>query len=67
MASSEEYLDFFISIIVRVEEKTYRSMMGEYIVYYCRKIVGGIYDDNIYAKCKVQLTIWWSKGNAIGR
>ena len=50
MASSEEYLDFFISIIVRVEEKTYRSMMGEYIVYYCRKIVGGIYYDRFLVK-----------------
>ena len=32
------------------EETTYRLMMGEYIVYYCRKIVGGIYDDRFLVK-----------------
>ena len=32
------------------EEITYRSMMGEYIVYYRGKIVGGIYDDRFLVK-----------------
>ena len=32
------------------EETTYRLMMGEYIVYYRRKIVGGIYDDRFLVK-----------------
>ncbi|MDX5004622.1 TfoX/Sxy family protein [Streptococcus hominis] len=33
-----------------LEEITYRLMMGEYIVYYCGKIVGGIYDDRFLVK-----------------
>ena len=33
-----------------MEEITYRSMMGEYIVYYRGKIVGGIYDDRFLVK-----------------
>ena len=32
------------------EETTYRLMMGEYIVYYRGKIVGGIYDDRFLVK-----------------
>ena len=29
---------------------TYRAMMGEYIIYYRGKIVGGIYDDRFLVK-----------------
>ena len=29
---------------------TYHAMMGEYIIYYCGKIVGGIYDDRLLVK-----------------
>ena len=45
MASSKEYLNFILEQLSELEEITYRSMMGEYIVYYRGKIVGGIYDD----------------------
>ena len=33
-----------------LEEITYRSMMGEFIIYYHGKIVGGIYDDRLLVK-----------------
>ncbi len=45
MASSKKVLRFHFEQLSRLEEITYRSMMGEYIVYYRGKIVGGIYDD----------------------
>ena len=50
MASSKEYLDFILEQLSELEEITYRSMMGEYIVYYRGKIVGGIYDDRFWVK-----------------
>jgi len=50
MASSKEYLDFILEQLSELEEITYRSMMGEYIVYYHGKIVGGIYDDRFLVK-----------------
>ena len=50
MASSKEYLDFILEQLSELEEITYRSMMGEYIVYYRGKIVGGIYDDRLLVK-----------------
>lgn len=32
------------------EDITYRAMMGEYILYYRGKIIGGIYDDRFLLK-----------------
>ena len=50
MASSKEYLDFILEQLSDLEEISYRSMMGEYIIYYRGKIVGGIYDDRFLVK-----------------
>ena len=50
MASSKEYLDFILEQLSELEEITYRAMMGEYILYYRGKIVGGIYDDRLLIK-----------------
>ena len=33
-----------------MEEITYKAMIGEYIVYYRGKIIGGIYDDSFLVK-----------------
>ena len=50
MASSKEYLDFILEQLSDLEEITYRAMIGEYIIYYRGKIVGGIYDDRLLVK-----------------
>lgn len=50
MASSKDYLDFILEQLSELEEVTYRAMMGEYIIYYRGKIVGGIYDDRLLVK-----------------
>ena len=50
MASSKEYLDFILEQLSELDDVTYRSMMGEYIIYYRAKIVGGIYDDRLLVK-----------------
>ena len=50
MASSKEYLEFILEQLAELEEITYRAMMGEYILYYRGKIVGGIYDDRLLVK-----------------
>ncbi len=33
-----------------LEDISYRAMMGEYIIYYRGKIIGGIYDDRFLVK-----------------
>jgi TfoX/Sxy family transcriptional regulator of competence genes len=50
MASSKKYLDFILGQLSELEDITYRAMMGEYILYYKGKIVGGIYDDRLLVK-----------------
>ncbi len=50
MASSKEYLEFILGQLSDLEGVSYRPMMGEYIIYYCGKIVGGIYDDRFLVK-----------------
>ena len=50
MASSKAYLDFVLEQLSELEEITYRAMMGEYILYYRGKIIGGIYDDRLLVK-----------------
>lgn len=50
MASSQEYLQFVLGQLSELEEITYRSMMGEFIIYYRGRIVGGIYDDRLLVK-----------------
>ena len=50
MSSSREYLDFIFGQLNKPENITYRAMMGEYILYYKGKIVGGIYDDRLLIK-----------------
>lgn len=50
MASSKEYLEFILEQLAELDEIAYRAMMGEYIIYYRGKIVGGIYDDRLLVK-----------------
>ena len=50
MASSKEYLTFILEQLSYLGEFSYRAMMGEYIIYYREKIVGGIYDDRLLVK-----------------
>jgi TfoX/Sxy family transcriptional regulator of competence genes len=50
MASSKDYLEFLMDQLSGLEDVTYRAMMGEYIIYYRGKSVGGIYDDRFLVK-----------------
>lgn len=50
MASTKEYLNFILDQLSDLKEISYRAMMGEFIIYYRSKIVGGIYDDRFLVK-----------------
>ena len=50
MGSSNEYLEYILDQLSDLDDITYRAMMGEYIIYYRGKIVGGIYDDRFLVK-----------------
>ena len=50
MTSSKEYLEYIMEQLSDLDGVSYRAMMGEYIIYYRGKIVGGIYDDRFLIK-----------------
>ena len=50
MASSKECLAFILDQLSELEEMSYRPMMGEYILYYRGKIIGGIYYNRLLLK-----------------
>jgi len=50
MASSKEYLEYILEQLSDLDDITYRAMMGEYIIYFREKIIGGIYDDRFLVK-----------------
>lgn len=47
MASSKEYLEF---VFDQCSDLSARAMMGEYVLYYGGKVVGGIYDNRLLVK-----------------
>ena len=50
MASNKEYLAYILEQLSELEDIRYRAMMGEYILYYREKVVGGIYDNRFLIK-----------------
>ena len=50
MASSKDYLEYVLEQLSEVDGIAHRAMMGEYIIYYQGKVVGGIYDDRFLIK-----------------
>ena len=50
MPSTKAYLDYVMEQLSGLSGVSCRAMMGEYILYYNGKIVGGIYDDRLLVK-----------------
>ena len=48
MASDREYLEFILEQLAELDGVRARAMMGEYILYYRDRVIGGIYDDSLY-------------------
>lgn len=50
MASSKEYMEYIMEQLSQLDDVSNRKMMGEYIIYYKGKVIGGIYDDRFLVK-----------------
>ena len=50
MASTKEYLTYILEQLSGLDDVRYRAMMGEYILYYRGKVVGGVYDNRLLLK-----------------
>ena len=47
MASSKEYVNF---ILEQCDGLSARAMMGEFVLYYDGKVIGGVYDNRLLVK-----------------
>ena len=45
MSSTNQYLEFVLDLLGELDNVAHRKMMGEYVLYYRGKVIGGIYDD----------------------
>ncbi len=50
MASDKKYLEFILEQLSGAQDVSYRSMMGEFIIYCRGRVVGGIYDNRFLIK-----------------
>ena len=50
MASTKGYLDFVLEMLSELGDVSFRPMMGEYVLYFRGKVVGGVYDDRLLLK-----------------
>lgn len=50
MSSSNDYLIYILDLLREIPDITYKKMMGEYILYKNKIIIGGIYDNRFLLK-----------------
>ena len=50
MPSTKDYMNYILEQLSELEEITYRSMMGEYLLYFKGKLFGGVYDNRFLVK-----------------
>ena len=50
MATSKEYLSYILEQLGEIGNISHRAMMGEYVLYYKDKVIGGIYDNRFLVK-----------------
>ena len=50
MPTSKEYRDLILDKLDLLENISYKSMMGEYLLYYNKILFGGIYDNRLLIK-----------------
>ena len=50
MSSTNQYLELVLDLLGELDDVAHRKMMGEYVLYYRGKVVGGVYDDRFLLK-----------------
>ena len=50
MSSTNQYLEFVLALLGELDDVAHRKMMGEFVLYYRGKVVGGIYADRFLLK-----------------
>ena len=50
MSSSRDFLEYVLEQLSDLSDISFRPMMGEYVIYFEGKVVGGVYDDRFLIK-----------------
>ena len=50
MPTNKNVFEDYLSVLALSPYVSYRPMMGEYVLYYKEKVVGGVYDDRLLVK-----------------
>ena len=50
MATSKSFFEYAVEQLSPIRNVSFRAMMGEYVLYYKGKVIGGIYDDRVLVK-----------------
>ena len=50
MSTTKDYAEYIFDVLTEDEAVSWRMMMGEYIIYYNGKVVGGLYDNRFLVK-----------------
>ena len=50
MSSTNQSLEFVLDLLGELDDVAHRKMMGEYVLYFRGKVIGGIYDDRFLLK-----------------
>lgn len=50
MATSRQYFDYIADQLSGLDGVSFRKMMGEYLLYFQGKIIGGLYDNRFLVK-----------------
>lgn len=50
MATSKEFVSYVMEQLSGLEDARNRAMMGEYVLYYKDKVIGGMYDNRLLLK-----------------
>ena len=65
MATSKEFADYALQQLHLLSEVAYRKMMGEYVLYYRGKVVGGFYDNRLLLKATPSVLTHLSQGELV--
>ena len=60
----QPYLEFVLDLLGELDDVAHRKMMGEYVLYYRGKVIGGIYDDRFLLKVTPRLRTASARGPA---
>lgn len=63
MASDRGYLEFILEQLADLDGVRARAMMGEYILYYRDRVIGGIYDDRLLVKATPGAVVLYAFGH----